>query len=231
MAVANRVDRVLSRVLTVCALAAVGLLIEARFRTPPPAPGSEASVERVDDWERRFAGSAVPIGDSGAVEVIVFTDFQCPFCARLDSSLAELELRRPGTLRRSIVHYPLPGNEQAFPAAVAFECAARSGRERAMHKLLYEEQRSRRLALGSRISLASAAGVTDPEVFERCVADTTSHRRILEGIRIGSELKIRGTPTVIVGGWLVQPPTPISVEAALDAVLAGKVPQPLRNQQ
>lgn len=233
MANSSAVDRILSRVLTVCAVIAVGFLVEARFRPrqPPPMPGPEPRVEQIANWRVRSDGIAIPVDDSAAVDVLVFTDFQCPFCARLDSALGILMMSRPGAIRRSVVHYPLPGNVHAFPAAVAFECAARQGRERVMHRRLYEEQRNRRLALGAWTTLAVAAGVEDRGAFESCVGDTLSHRRILDGIRWGSELAIRGTPALIVGGWLIEPPTQASVESALDAVLAGKVLQPQRNER
>lgn len=167
---------------------------------------------------------AVGLGDSGMVDVTVFTDFQCPFCAAFDSALTDLAARRPGLIRRSVVHFPMPGNAHAFPAAVAFECAARSGRSRSMHQTLYAEQRNRRLSLGLWADFAGSAGVDDRSGFVACVADTASHRRILDGIRLGDALTIRGTPTVVVSDWLVEPSTVAMVEAAIDAVLSGKQP-------
>jgi protein-disulfide isomerase len=226
----SSMDRAFSRILTVCAVIVVGLLVEARISRPePPMAGPAPRVEQVVDWEQRFAGSAVALDDTGTVSVLVFTDFQCPFCALLDSALADFVVRRPGVIRRHVVHYPLPGNEHAFPAAVAFECAQPYGVARAMHDVLFAEQRNRRLSLGAWSQMAIASGVTDRMLFDRCTADTLSHRRVIDGIRLGRELQIRGTPTALVGGWLVEPSTPATVEAAVDAVLSGKAPQPLRS--
>ncbi len=67
--------------------------------------------------------------------LIVYADFECPFCAALSVKLNELDVRRV------FRHFPVrTSHPRAWPAACAAEAAARQGRFWEMHDLLFADQ-------------------------------------------------------------------------------------------
>jgi protein-disulfide isomerase len=88
-------------------------------------------------------------GPGGGRTLIVYADFECPFCAALHGRLLTLEAR--------IVfrHFPVRSSHpRAWPAACAAEAAARQGRFWEMHDSLF----------------ADPARLEDPHLWERARA-------------------------------------------------------------
>jgi protein-disulfide isomerase len=215
-------ERILAGILTAATLVVVALLIEGRLNNESRDPSPRA--EHLAQWETQMADALVPLGDTARpVKVVVFTDFQCPFCANLDSTLRRIENQHSGRIARLIVHFPLPGHEFAVDAAMAFECANGQHFGREMHDLLYEEQP--RFGGSSWELLASKVGIKDTMLFGACLRDRRHLSRINAGEALGRDLAIRGTPVVVVNGWLFDPSFPESVDRAINAVLDGRSPK------
>ena len=220
----NRFERLLSTALLLATLAIVGLLVEQRLNRRETAMlGSPTRVERVPEWQA-VRDSVAALVDSGEyrVPLLVFTDFECIFCARLDSVVARVNTAAPFTLARSIVHFPLPTHRNAREAAAAFECAREQGRARAIYEGLFAKQRD----IGNRSwwAFGADAGVPDSSLFAECLEASRTEQRIQRGIAIGEKWRISGTPAVVIDGWLLDPTTPALFEEALSKVLAGQSP-------
>ena len=62
------------------------------------------------------------------VTLVLFSDVQCPFCARLEPTLAQLRTKYAKELRVVFKHNPLPFHPHAEPAAqLAIEARAQKG--------------------------------------------------------------------------------------------------------
>ena len=75
------------------------------------------------------------------VTIVVASEFQCPFCKRVEPTLQALAQAFPGQVRFAWKHQPLPGHAHALPAAVAAEEARAQGGDAkfwAMHDKLFE---------------------------------------------------------------------------------------------
>ncbi len=91
---------------------------------------------------------AVEAGDNPArgpadapVTIIEFSDFQCPFCSRAESTLKKLEESYPGKIRVVYRDFPLTSiHPQAARAAEAAGCANEQGKFWAMHDSLFGQQ-------------------------------------------------------------------------------------------
>jgi len=129
-------------------------------------------------------------GPEGAPLVIVYADFECPYCAALELRLREM------ALRLCFRHFPVRSSHpRAWPAAEAAEAAAAQGAFWAMHDALFEDQgrledphlwqRAERLGLDVARFHADRRA---PGVHERIKADFSS------GIRAG----VATTPTVFL---------------------------------
>ena len=105
-----------------------------RPRRPPAAPPAQAQkIEfRPDDPQK---------GPRNApVTVVVFSDFQCPFCSRVEPTLAQLQKAYPNDVRVIWKNLPLAMHPQAMPAALAAEAAHQQGKFWEMHDLLFQNQ-------------------------------------------------------------------------------------------
>src|SRR5262249_32499552 len=103
-------------------------------------------------------------GPQGAKVVVqIWSDFQCPFCKRVEPTLRDLDAAFPGKIRFVWHNLPLGFHKNAEPAAeVAMEAFAEKGANGfwAMHDLLFAAQeqpggleREGLLALGKQAGL------------------------------------------------------------------------------
>jgi protein-disulfide isomerase len=92
-----------------------------------------------------------------------------------------------------------------------------------MHDQLFENQDSFGLRPWS--EYGRAALVADLLAFNLCVGRADTVRRIEEGKRLGTQLEIKATPTLIVNGWMLgRPPSVKELDALVQAILAGRSP-------
>lgn len=161
-------------------------------------PRLTAPVDTVDDW-RAFAHEGNRVGAAKAlVTLVVFSDYQCPACRRLNKKLTALQFTHRTTLAIVWRHFPLEGHPLARTAALASECAAAQGRFEEMHQQLFENQTS----LTTRIwgSLAQRAGVLDTTRFNACLLhDATTLGKLAVDMEAARMLGVDATPTLLLG--------------------------------
>jgi protein-disulfide isomerase len=132
-----------------------------------------------------------------AVQLTVFSDFQCPYCKRFEPTLAQLAKTFQGRVRIVWRHFPLTIHERALPAALAAQCAHDQGRFWAYHDALFGNQAGLTDADLKRV--AGEMGMT-MSVFESCL-DTGAHRdQVQADLQAGGRLGVAGTPTVFING-------------------------------
>ncbi len=150
---------------------------------------------------------AVPAGvgrpslgpDDAPITVVEFSDFQCPFCARLAPTMHELVTRHPD-VRVVFRQLPLPNHPVARPAAAATLAAHRQGKFWDMHDALF--------AMGGRIAaddlerIAEEIGL-DMQQFEADRSSAEVEQLIAEDEALAGELGVRGTPGSFVNGMFV----------------------------
>jgi protein-disulfide isomerase len=192
---------------------------------PPPAPPSlyrEVPL-RADDPSRGPADAKLTIA--------LFSDFQCPFCGRIEPSLAELEKAFPGQVRIVWKHQPLPMHPQAIPAALAAEAAREQGKFWPMHAKLFTDQR----ALGPEVFSRYAREIgLDVRRFEQALAARRGEARIQDDQKLAGQVGANGTPTMffncrqVVGAQPIERLRMVAEEELkkADQVLAGKRPGP-----
>jgi protein-disulfide isomerase len=148
---------------------------------PVPAPGD-------DDHLRGPIGPDVPL-------VVLYADFECPFCAALH---ARLERPAGPAVRLAFRHFPVRSSHpRAWPAACAAEAAARQGRFWEMHDALF----------------ADTARLEDPHLWERArdlglelsEFDADRHgdavrERVKRDFRSGVRAGVVTTPTAFLAG-------------------------------
>jgi protein-disulfide isomerase len=187
-------------------------------------PGVPEKVS--EETLKRLAAAKRPSrGPEGAPVVIhVFSDFQCPYCRSAEHTVAALASKYSDRVRIVWHNLPLPFHEQARPAAHAAEEAFLQGGSKAfwkMHAALFNlDGEGPALARSDLEAHAKKAGL-DLTRFQRAL-DTRAHDgSIVADEELAEELGIRGTPSFLVGGYLVKGALPLDhFERLVERVLA-----------
>ena len=141
-------------------------------------------------------------GSAGAQTVmIIYSDFQCPYCARFAREvLPEVERRyvATGQVALAFRHLPLPIHALAMPAAVLAECAGQQGRFWEMHDRLFS---AAQLSEASLQALPQSMGLDEKRLTE-CASDESVDALVRASATEASALGIRGTPTFFWGARL-----------------------------
>ena len=145
--------------------------------------------------------NATLVGPASApVRVVIFTDFECPYCRQSEMTLKTLREKYGERLALYYLNYPLPTHENAMPAAHAAAAAAAQGKYMAYHDVLFSHQQD--LAHPDFGAWATAAGL-DRAAFEKYLQSDAPTRRVEADIREGVAAGVSGTPTFLVNGRLV----------------------------
>lgn len=159
-----------------------------KVRLAPPLPIVPQSL----------AGAALDGDAEARVAMIIYSDFQCPYCAKFAREvLPTLQDKyvRSGKVQVAFRHFPLPIHPFAQKAAEAAECAGRQGKFWEMHDALFSD--TKRLAAAD-LQTHAAALRLDLRGFGRCVAGETAPE-VLADTETGKQLLVRGTPTIFLG--------------------------------
>lgn len=137
------------------------------------------------------------------VTLVVFSDFECPFCRQTHPLLQQVLREHDGRVQLVFKHYPLSMHERAVPAALAALAAHRQGKFWEMHDLLFENQDA--LTDGDLEGYARTLGL-DLDRFRADVADAASLAAVEADKTLGRGLEVQGTPTVFVNGRRFEEP-------------------------
>jgi protein-disulfide isomerase len=155
----------------------------------------------------RSGASALVDGDSTPVTVVVFGDYECPFC-RLAEPVVERVSAADSSVHVAFRHFPLGTHRKAFGAAKAAICAEAQNRFPAMHRQLFS---SIRWQLDTNwVREAAAAGVPDLAEFAACIGSSWPLRRLQHDISIGRAAGVVGTPAFYFRDWRYFGPLPES---------------------
>lgn len=138
-------------------------------------------------------------GERGAeLELVMFGDFQCPYCLGAQSILRRVRERLGGRLVFGFRHLPIPERHPLAPlAAEASEAAAAQGHFWEFYDALYANQP--RLSRETIFELAAEHGL-DTERMEAEI-DSGAHReRIARDVASAEASGATGTPTFYVNG-------------------------------
>ncbi|RIK99317.1 MAG: hypothetical protein DCC71_20480 [Proteobacteria bacterium] len=137
-------------------------------------------------------------GDQNAqVTIVAFSDFQCPFCNRVNPTLAKLLETYPGKVRVAFKHMPLRIHPDAPAAHAAAEAAHRQGKFWEMYDLIFANQRE--LSPAKFREYAQQLGL-DLAKFDKDVADAAVKQKIDADMKEADKLGVAGTPAFFING-------------------------------
>jgi protein-disulfide isomerase len=147
---------------------------------------------------------AAPGPATAPVTVVVFSDFECPYCKKLRAVLAAEPLITAGKVRLVFRHMPMQSHKWAQNAAEAAACAQLQSADAfwRLHDSLFENQ--------DKITPANVAQEVDDFAaqidslnirnFRDCLRRQTSLGMVLRDRQIGTLIGVKATPTMFING-------------------------------
>lgn len=148
-----------------------------------------------------------PLRDSeeaSGLQITIWTDYQCPFCRKLEAALDSSKVLQDRRASVTIRHYPLEFHERARQLAELAICADREQSFPILHRTLFAIQKS--LDTLSDRDVLNIAGL-DLEVREAvlsCLTERAAAEQIASDIADANKLGIEGTPLMLFGRTLVR---------------------------
>lgn len=162
------------------------------------------------------------LGASDApVQIVVFSDFQCPFCARAAKTLHQIADARKDDVAIFFKQLPLVSiHPYAAPAAVVSTFAQSKGDFWRIHDALFDAQKNLSADLLS--NLLESMGTTPQDVFDPVKGEPYA-RIIVEDMADAEKANVGGTPSIYVNGALIQGGANYNrLNARINAVLKAK---------
>jgi protein-disulfide isomerase len=164
----------------------------------PSEPPSASAAHAAPIYPVPTAGLPSLGNARGKVTLVVFTDYECPFCRKLEKTLARLRTAYGNDLHVVVAERPLPMHPRARPAALAALAAAEQGKLGEMHAALFA---SGALDDASIEAIARGIGLD----LARFDADRTgaAARALKKSEDLADAFDVQGTPTMFINGQRV----------------------------
>lgn len=197
---------------------------EALLLAGPPLDVSRSLADMQSQQQEQAREQAAVIEEAAAgmpslgpadapVTLVEFSDFQCPYCARVQPLVKDLRERYPEQLRVVFLHFPLSSHEWARPAAIAAQCAAQQDDDAfwALHDFYFNNQDA--LTPSNVVAQGKTAlngRSIDVAQWETCASDRSSeaHReaskQVTRTLEAGKEAGVTGTPSFYINGEKVE---------------------------
>ena len=166
-----------------------------RDPSAPPEPDQDEKVHAVT------AGKAPSRGPKNApITMIVYSDFQCPFCSRVEPTIERIEKEYPGKIRVVWKDFPLGFHQNAKPAAIAARVAGEEGKFWQMHRKLFENQKAL-----DRLSLEKYAQELGLNMgkFKAALDSNKYGAEVDADMASGQKVGVSGTPATFINGRMI----------------------------
>ncbi|MDW8248763.1 MAG: thioredoxin domain-containing protein [Myxococcales bacterium] len=139
------------------------------------------------------------------VALVVFSDFECPYCARFRLTLDAIKSRYgPSKVQILWKHAPLRNHPHARPAALTGQAVyAIAGAEAfwRYHDMIFANQKT--LTSEAPARWAQEAGVSEAQL-RQALASPDVQAKVDEDLALGQAIGLQGTPMTILNGFLVE---------------------------
>jgi protein-disulfide isomerase len=155
-----------------------------------------------------------------SVMIVEFSDFQCPFCRKIQPTLKSLLAKYQGRVSLAYRDFPLRGmHGQAELGAESSRCASEQGRFWEYHDLLFENpdklNRNGLLELARYVKL-------DEKQFDSCLSSGKYRAHVERDLQDGIQAGVMGTPAIFINGTLLSGAQPeAAFEKVIESELAG----------
>ena len=195
-------------------------LMEQAALAPPPAPTPEPAAAPEAKVNIKLGDAPVKGSASATVTLIEFSDFQCPFCSRVNPTLKQIEDEYKGKVKIAFRNLPLPFHDKAHLAAEAALAAHEQGKFWPMHDKLFANQQA--LDRPSLDKYAQELGLNMSK-FTAALDSGKFKDKVDQDAKEGGSFGATGTPTFFINGTRLVGAQPVDkFKAVIDAELKKK---------
>lgn len=153
------------------------------------------------------------------VTLVEFSDFQCPFCRKLQPTLKRLLSKYDGRVSLAYRDFPLRGmHGQAELGAESSRCAADQGKFWEFHDILFANPE--KLNRAGLLELARDLKLNERQ-FDSCLSNGKHRAEVEKDLQDGIRAGVLGTPAIFINGTLLSGAQPESVfEQVIESELA-----------
>lgn len=139
------------------------------------------------------------------ITIVLFDDFECPFCSRLHTTFEQLKKDYDKNIRIAFINYPLKFHKKAMPASYAAIAAGKQGKFWEMYSALFTKQKEWKSAADMQKWFENEAVILelDVEKFKKDMESASVKKIVEEDMKMGEQLGVRGTPASFVNGRFV----------------------------
>jgi protein-disulfide isomerase len=212
-----------------------GVAVAPLIATSPPSlklPRPAAVSQNAAEYFNVPLGTGPLRGPGDArVTLLLFIDYECPFCARMVATIDALVAKYPNDLRVQVIHAPLPFHGGASLAAKAVIAAGEQGKFWEMHDRVLADNAS---GIGRDRLTAHARDIgLDTSRFSADLDGAAVAQKLESDLAAQASAGVDGTPTTFINGRRINGAQPIEVfERAIeeglrraDEALAAGVPR------
>lgn len=131
------------------------------------------------------------------VTIVVFMDYQCPYCVRLMPVLKQVLEKYPQQVKIAYKQYPLKMHQAALSASAASLSAAQENRFQEFHDVLLEDHEN--LTDENILDKATKLGF-DREAFRKKMGSPSIMLQIQKDMEDGKKADVSGIPSVFING-------------------------------
>ena len=147
------------------------------------------------------AGSPVKGALDGHVSIVEFSDFQCSYCAKVESTIDKVLNEYKTEVKLVYKHFPLTlFHKDAFKASLAAEAARKQGKFWEMHDKMFTNQKN--LKEEDLLKYAGELNL-DMEAFKKALASPEAKEIVERDMQTAKEFNILATPTFFINGKMI----------------------------
>ena len=145
----------------------------------------------------------------GAGTATLYTDYQCPYCAKAEPKFEEAAKKLDGIMNVTVSHMPLNMHVNAVPAALAVEAAAAQGKHVEMANKLFAAQNDwknikERDKLRTLFNDYAKELGLNVEEFDKALLDSNTVKPVQRDYEHAVKIGVKGTPTFAVNDKVVE---------------------------
>jgi protein-disulfide isomerase len=185
------------------------MMANAKDKRDAPQQKQQAKPGRPDPSKNYGVptGGRPAAGPADALVTIVeFSDFQCPFCTRVNPTIAEIKKKYPNDVRVVFRQQPLPMHKEAPGAAKAALAAAKQGKFWEMHDVLFANAKALNDAKFS--ELAGQIGLNVGQ-FDADRKSAEIAKMVTEDQAVARQFGANGTPAFFINGRFLSGAQPV----------------------
>lgn len=170
---------------------------------------SSASVSGSATADDGYVGYRLNREVPGAGTATLYTDYQCPYCAKAEPKFEEAAKKLDGIMNVTVRHMPLNMHANAVPAALAVEAAAAQGKHLEMANKLFNTQNDwknikERDKLRTLFNDYAKELGLNVEEFDKVLLASDTVKPIQRDYEHAVKIGVKGTPTFAVNDKVVE---------------------------